>query len=241
MDGPGPWNDEDMRRTKLLQYGIQRSGTNYLETMIRRRFRVRFLNEEKERDSPILKHVRLYAEKDLVPEPRYRNDIEVTDLASFEAVLPTVPDHFLVISKDPYSWYLSYRRFGERCGWPAPEHHYIEEYNHFYAEWLRMAEGSDRVHFVRYRDLLADPAGETARLQDQMGLRPRLLAGMRRDRVRRVKVSDAFTANSADYYLKEKYLEEYDSETLDQLNQALDLSVVKGLGYEQVLTSSRPS
>ena len=230
-----------MRRTKLLQYGIQRSGTNYLETMVRRRFRVRFLNEEKERDSPILKHVRLYADKDLVPEPRYRNDITVTDLASFEAILPKVPDHFLVISKDPYSWYLSYRRFAERCGWPTPGHHYVEEYGAFYGEWLRLAEGSDRVHFVRYRDLLSDPTGEMARLQREMGLRPRPLAGWRRDKVRRVKVSAPFTSDSADYYLKERYLEEYDDETLDELNRALDLSVVKGLGYEQVLTSSRSS
>lgn len=230
-----------MSRTKLLQYGIQRSGTNYLETMVRRRFRVRFLNEEKERDSPILKHVRIYSDKSLVPEPRYQNDITVTDLASFEAILPQAPDHYLVMSKDPYSWYLSYRRFAERCSWPAHEHHYIEEYNAFYGEWLRLAEGTDRVHFVRYRDLLADPAGEMARLQQEMNLRPRLFANWRSDQIRHVKVSARFTADSADYYLKERYLEEYDDETLDALNRALDLSVVKGLGYEQVLTSSRSS
>src|SRR6476620_9252679 len=95
----------------LLHYGLQRSGTNLLEALLVRRFDVRFLNDNSDRGSPLQKHVRLYDDKQLIPEPQYSNQISVRDFAEFEALFDSAPAYYLVISKDPYSWYLSYRKW----------------------------------------------------------------------------------------------------------------------------------
>jgi hypothetical protein len=218
-------------RTNLLLYGLQRTGTNYLEVLVRRRYQVRFLNDQEDRTSPEHKHVRLYPEKDLVPGDQFRNQLDVPDFAAYERLLSTVPEHYLVISKDPYSWYLSYLRFAERCSWPTPDHHYIDEYNRYYESWLDLAEQTDRLHFVRYIDLLAEPESEIRRLGDRLGLRTRRTAGVASARVRRVPVSGKFTDDSASYYLMRRYLAEYDDATLEEVNRHLDTEVVERLGY----------
>lgn len=227
-----------MRRTKLLVNGLQRTGTNYLEVLLKRRYRVRIVNAA-ERSAAGHKHARLYPDKALIPEPQYRNDLHVVDYVSFEALLEVVPDQVLVISKDPYSWYLSYRKFGERCGWPPPDHHYIDEYNAYYGTWLQLAATTSRVHFVRYIDLLAEPDAALHSLAAALDLTPRIGGreggrGRRARpvrRVRRVPVSGTFSADSAEYYLEAKYLDEYDDATLAELNERVDAGVVEQLGY----------
>jgi hypothetical protein len=154
-----------MTSRKLLLFGLQRSGTNYLETVLRKRYRVRFVNDRHDRAAVSHKHARLYADKHLIPEPQYANDVVVDDLASYEALLPKLPDKYVVISKDPYSWLLSYHRWARRCGWPTPDHDYIEEYNAFYGTLLDLASGNDRMRFVRYGDLIVDELGELAALE----------------------------------------------------------------------------
>lgn len=84
----------------LLHYGLQRSGTNFLETLLKKNYRVHFLNSNRDRSSPLQKHYRLYDNKDIIPEPQYHNDTEVENFKQFEALLEVLPDYYLIISKD---------------------------------------------------------------------------------------------------------------------------------------------
>lgn len=49
---------------KVLHYGLQRSGTNFLETLLKRKYRIQFLNSNQDRKSPLQKHFRLYDDKE---------------------------------------------------------------------------------------------------------------------------------------------------------------------------------
>lgn len=86
---------------KLLHYGLQRSGTNYLETLLKKNFRVRFLNSNKDRTSPLQKHCRLYKNKKIIPAPQYYNEITVDSFEHFQSLFKVKPDYYLVISKNP--------------------------------------------------------------------------------------------------------------------------------------------
>ena len=103
---------------KLLLYGLQRSGTNFVEQLIARNFNVTFLNSNEHRDAPIQKHFRLYDDKSVITPPAYGNDYQFRNFEEFEAVLPEPADGYVVISKDPYSWTLSYQKWAKKCNWP---------------------------------------------------------------------------------------------------------------------------
>ena len=113
-----------MGKMRLLQYGLQRSGTNFLESLLKKNYRVSILNDNRIRSSPLQKHCRFYSNKEVIPEPQYRNEIVANTYEQFQNLFPTAPDFFIVISKDPYSWYLSYQNWAEKCNWPSVGHHY---------------------------------------------------------------------------------------------------------------------
>ena len=97
---------------KLVQYGMQRSGTNFVERVLKKNYRVHLLNNNHDRSSPLQKHCRLYENKELIPHPQYFNDVSIKTVQELDAFFKTSPDYYLVISKDPYSWYLSYKAWG---------------------------------------------------------------------------------------------------------------------------------
>ena len=68
----------------LLHYGLQRSGTNFLEALVRKKYRVRIENSDADRCSPLLKHFHLYDCKDIIPEAQYRTDIKISSFNDFE-------------------------------------------------------------------------------------------------------------------------------------------------------------
>lgn len=217
----------------LLHYGLQRSGTNFLETLLKNRYRVRFLNSNKDRSSPLQKHFRLYDNKDVIPEPQYRNDIYLKNFDAFERLFETTPDYYLVISKDPYSWFLSYSNWAKKCNWPAVAHHYIKEYNLFYGKWLEFSRLTGKIVFVRYIDLLQNTDLELQRLETKMKLQKKLFARLMPRKVDKVSQSSSFTVERRVYYLSEKYIEKYTIKELQVLNLALDPQVISLLGYEK--------
>jgi hypothetical protein len=221
----------------VLHYGLQRSGTNLLVSILESNYQVRILNRgDLDRRSPMHKHTRLYAEKHLIPEPQFANTTVIDRFEDFQAVLPETPDHFVVISKDPYSWYLSYKNWAEKCNWPPVEHHYISEYNAFYRFFSVMASESDRFLFVRYTDLLAQPMDFVENLGQKIGLAPNGTWPSRRrgngGLPRRVPHSKAFGEEQRSYYLTERYLAKFADEDLQALNAELDPAVMSFLGYE---------
>ncbi len=218
---------------KLLHYGLQRSGTNFLETILKKNYRVQFLNSNGDRSSPLQKHCRLYDEKGIIPAPQYRNDMVVGNFEHFEQLFSVRPNFYLVISKDPYSWYLSYNDWAKKCRWPDASHHYIEEYNLFYGKLMELSSQTDRFVFIRYVDLIKDANAVLSHLEARMGLKKNLLSRLALRRPQKVSQSSRFTEVKRAYYLKEKYLSRYDSEALQLLNSRLSPQVIFLLGYEK--------
>ena len=219
---------------KLLLYGLQRSGTNYLERVIARKFKVKFLNNKTDRSNPLHKHFRIYDNKDIIPEPKYKNNIDIENIEQFEKLIGDQVNYYLVISKDPYSWLQSYQNWAEQCNWPENEHHYIEEYNLFYGKWLDFSNCKTNVIFIRYIDLLKDLDSELNRLKRIMGLRKRLFAKIFPNRGRIIKVSQSskFTESRRNYYINKKYLEMYSDNEIEDINKKLDSEIIESLGYE---------
>ena len=220
----------------LLHYGLQRSGTNLLETLLKKNYRVRFLNNDIDRASPLQKHCRLYKNKQIIPESQYYNEIFVETFEQFEALFEVVPDYYLIISKDPYSWYLSYRKWAKKCNWPNVSHHYIEEYNLFYRTFMEFSFRSDKFIFVRYIDLIKDTDVMLNYLEMEMKIKKKFFAGLTLKKPNKVPQSDPFTDEKLAYYLNEKYLKEYGKEDMQTLNSLLDSQVVYFLGYELKFT-----
>ena len=217
----------------LLLYGLQRSGTNLLESLLRKNYRGRILNKNKTRSSPLQKHYRLYDNKDIIPEPQYRNNLILPSYTDFERVTGSNTDNILIISKDPYSWLLSYRNWATRCGWPEVDYHYIEEYNLFYGKWLKYSKETSKIIFIRYIDILEDAEKELSRLQSEIGLKRRIFYPfMSQTLKRRVPQSRKFSRLRRDYYLQEEYLKDYRSDELHQINRLLDENVISQLGYQ---------
>lgn len=212
---------------RLLLYGLQRSGTNYLERLLRGAYRVRFANHRR-RNHPGHKHFRLYDNKALIPEPQFANSARIRSLDVLEEALGFRPDAYLVLSKDPYSWLRSYEAWARTCGWPSAAHHYGAEYTAFYGAWCALAQDAARVHFVRYADLLADPEGTVKAVAARIEARPR------RFRVwssRRVPQSGPFTPERRAWYAERRYLEGYTAAELAALNAEMDAGLLGFLGY----------
>lgn len=223
---------------RLLHYGLQRSGTNFLESLLAKKYRVMFLNSNidgvrPERSSPLHKHFRLYDEKDLVPEPKFRNEYTITSLNAFEQLLEVIPDYYLIISKDPYSWLLSYQDWARRSNWEEVPYHYILEYNLFYGKWLEFAQQTNKILFVRYIDLLRDPDEELKRMESIMHLKKKFLYLLRSNMVPKVPQSGEFSIDRRSYYLGEQYLNNFTKEGLQEINVLINPEVLTLLGYQK--------
>lgn len=219
----------------LLHYGLQRSGTNFLENIIKKNYKVRFLNSNEDRSSPLQKHCRLYKNKKMIPEPQYNNKIAVETFEQFESLFEITPNYYLIISKDPYSWYLSYINWAKKCNWPNVNHHYIEEYNVFYKTFIEFSSQSEKFIFVRYMDLLNDTGAVLDALAKKIKLEKRLFSKLTLRNPRKVSQSSAFTEKKRAYYLNQEYLKEFSAEDMQTLNALLDPKVVSFLGYVPIV------
>jgi hypothetical protein len=229
-----------MSTRNILHFGLNRSGTNYLKELLDRHFDLEFMNVEGDRKNPLHKHFRLYDDKSLIGRPKFRNNLQFPTFSAFEAyALQHVPEKavedvqdvaYVIISKDPYSWHLSYTRWGIKNNWSPSPHPYILEYNAFYRKWLEFAAESDRITFVKYIDLLKSPEQVLGQLQRQFGFAPtrKMEASVR---IKKVPMSRRFSKKRLEYYTREKYLEEFSGPELAALNRDIDEELIRMLGY----------
>lgn len=227
------WTSLNGTDMKLLLYGLQRSGTNFLETTLRKNFKVEFLNSNRLRSAPIHKHFRFYSNKNLIPEPQYKNDVSVESFQEFESLFSSAPERYLVMSKDPYSWFLSYKKWADKCDWPAADHHYAEEYNAFYKFFAQLSRETDRIIFVRYSDLLTDAEATLTRLAGEADMPRRKLSEWSGFNVpRKVSQSGSFDSEKARYYTEREFLNQLSDQEIQEINNTIDLDLMTFLGYE---------
>jgi len=220
----------------LLHYGLQRSGTNFLESLILKNFKTNIINTDAERNHPLHKHFRLYDEKQLIPEIQYKNDLKFNEFFDFEnsLKLSSSIDGIIIISKDPYSWYLSYRNWAKVCKWSKPNYNYIEEYNKFYGKWVEFSKQEEKIAFVKYSELLSNPSKELEKLENKFKLESRLRTNIfgRTLRIRRVSQSGRFLIKKKEHYLKKEYLRDIDKETFNSINSKINSQVMTDLKYK---------
>jgi hypothetical protein len=217
---------------KLLHYGLQRSGTNFLASCLEGMYKVHILNHKADRNDPLNKHFRLYNEKGKIPEIKYANKLFFNNFDSFEKNLSKKPDYYIIISKNPYSWLVSYRKWGKKCHWPEVDHHYIEEYNLFYNKWLDFSQQTDKIFFVRYIDLLTDREIQLRMLGDYLGVKQKLFSFLLPYLISKVPQSKTFTDDKRDYYIHKRYLNLLSKDEIEVINSILDNELIEKLGYE---------
>lgn len=221
---------------KLLHYGLQRSGTNFLESLLKRNFSSKILSLRKERNHPLQKHFRLYDDKTKIPELKYSNDYSFNSFNEFKKSwdLNFEIDGIIVISKDPYSWLLSYEKWANKCSWPNPSYNYIEEYNLFLNKWKDFAKQTNDVIFVKYIDLLVQPEVELKKIENKFSLKRKWITKKKglKTELEKVKVSEKFSLDKKDFYIQKKYLKDYNHSKLDLINSILDKNLMEFLNYE---------
>ncbi len=222
-----------MRKKKIAHYGIQRSGTNYLKEIVRQSYHVEFIDQQIGRKNPAHKHFRLYDNKKIIARPKYKNNLIFPSFEEFIDFFDKEnrPDGCLVISKDPYSWYLSYKKWGRKNKWQPLPQSAILEYNEFYRKWLKFDHQSEKVMMIRYIDLLERPDQVMDRIGDQLDLQ---VKNQEQDKmnIRKVPHSHYFTDRKKKYYVNGGYLKKLDENEIQLINRQLDRDIVKELGYK---------
>jgi len=220
-------------RKNIIIYGLQRSGTNFLESILRKNYRVRILNDKKNRSSHLHKHFRIYDSKEIIPEPKYYNKIFVNSFEQFESLFSVVPDFYLIISKDPYSWFLSYKKWSIKCNWPKVDHHYILEYNYFYNVFRKFSSQTNKLIFIRYIDLIKRPKEKMREIEKRINLYKNIFGNILIRIPGNVPLSNTFSVEQRNYYLFEKYLMDINPEEIKKINKLIDSDLLTFLGYEK--------
>lgn len=220
----------------LLHYGLQRSGTNYLEALLKKKYSIKILNDDSDRKHPIQKHFRLYDNKTFIPESKYENNLVFPSFADYEKSLELKKqiDGIIIISKDPYSWYTSYSNWAIKCNWPKANYHYIHEYNNFYAKWKEFAKQEPRIIFIKYIDLLTDSDNELRKIEEKFNLshKFKLLNRNSKINIKKVSSSTTFSSDKYSFYKEKKYLSKLTQSEIEHINSILDVQLVNELNYE---------
>jgi hypothetical protein len=222
----------------LLIYGMQRTGSNYLKTLLTDNLKdLEVCNDGYSRCLPTHKHFRLYDEKAMILWEKYYNPYIYPGFGEFgkhvEELLETPVEHFLVSIKDPFSWYLSFIRHARKNRLTFfrkhVNSHFIIDYNLFYQKWYRFAlESPDRVWIVRYEDVLDEPSKFVEEAAERFSLPwspNEFVAPLK------VHMSKRFTPGKRRFYQQKRYLDELGARDKAVISALLDKEVFGSLGY----------
>ncbi len=215
---------------QLLLYGLQRSGTNFLKSLIHLNYPDCRFGNGAVRNAVDHKHFRLYDNKEIIPEPQFENQMYFPSFPDFENALQLQPDIYLVISKDPYSWFVSYTKWSQKNNWPPHAYHYIEEYNLFYGKWMEFSKQTNKILFIRYVDLLQEPLRELHKIANTLQIAP--VDQMKT--AKKVYASRKFTGAKKEEFLKNEHLAKISAEDLQMINIKLNTNLMAFLGYDFV-------
>lgn len=208
-----------------MQYGLQRTGTNWVSSLLKTNFGVNFQNGA-DRSSVLHKHTHKMFEMTFD-----EFDQEVTNALGGRRV-----DGYVVCVKHPHSWYVSFRKWCQKCKSPSfnakgVNVEYIETYNRFYAKWIEYEEQyPERVIILRYESLIESLKPELdafcARFQCNAG------GGSYKNVTGRVPQSSEFTAASKASYLNEEWRKKLRGDEKDMLAAKTDTQVSETFGYK---------
>jgi hypothetical protein len=221
-----------MSKTKILHYGLHRSGTNFLQALLTHNFYIEIINPTRggSVESVCHKHARLYDDNDSVSGRFKAHSIKnFKDLSVRIKECNKFPHFFVVLSKDPYSWFLSHKAHAQDYGeYLNIKNHPIKEYNLYYKKLISLSEEGGNFLFVRYVDLISS-VDELVRLSELMSLKKK--TNEITHNKEKVPHSRHFSEDRRRYYMDKLYLSEYKKEDFKEINDNLEGEVVEYLGY----------
>jgi hypothetical protein len=215
-------------------HGPQRSGTNYLTAILKLNFsNIYVLTHKKHDPIPEIKNWGRGAGRDAVYKDAREN-------------LPAM--RFIVITKNPYAWGLSWLKYRAKVGHsgvsptnPISYEQMAHNLNNSARSWLELKKWSQRCCFVRHDDLLHDFNGEMVRIEKTLALERKgktfenIMCRMHPTREGEPFVPGAeFTNEERSFYLGGKYLEEMRADCRRAITKTVDWEVMKEYGYHSV-------
>lgn len=225
----------------FLVNGLQRTGTNYTEALIKLNFKdVDHVNDGYSRMLPTHKHFRLYDEKWVAPEMKYLNNFYYPSYKDFndhlEKILGYKDVPVIVMIKNPYSWYQSYKIHANRNKYVIYKDfvnsHFMIDYMLYYKKWLEFSEEApDKVMIMQYESVIKDLDAALERYRLHLNAEK---AFESYQNVEKVAMSRKFNMKRMKYYKKNKYIDLLTDEEKHVINHILEPDVIKKLGYEML-------
>jgi hypothetical protein len=224
----------------VLLYGLQRSGTNYLQTLLTTNFEVKLEMDPYTYSLPIHKHFRPYSKPWFFPHLNLLHDFKFESFNQFDEHcqrLTKQPDlKYVVVAKEPYSWYLSYSRFAKKesifyyMKKKYVNQMYLIDYSLYFKKWLDfIEEGSEKILLINYESLLKDFDGAMGNLKNKFGFKTTEASFQNTSKVR---MSKKFSAQKRDTYLTGNHHTKFRDDELLVLTENLNADVVEKLGYK---------
>lgn len=180
--------------------GIQRSGTNYLTSLLGMSGYKVLNHVDPRRDHPCHKHFRWQPEKNTIAmDLRYKNTLCVSSIHQINEICDYDPDtKHLVIYREPDKWLKSIFNWGLANGWFRDYSDfmksnlcdkYLAEWDAYYTFWQKQSSvHSDLVLIINYEELINDAVQVMERVDNFAGhSSPLDLTNIRIDKVRHSK------------------------------------------------------
>lgn len=157
-----------IRKSPLAIRGIQRSGTNFLESILND-LGVKPMNYEiLKRSSEAHKHFRIQDDKKtIIMDKEYMNNTYISSVEILNSLaFNNTNIKNIVIFKDPINWLYSIARWAERCGWLDDNQNlfenkklllaYLAEWDNFYCKWEKLNKKQNNlIMMIQWEQLCA--------------------------------------------------------------------------------------
>lgn len=210
-----------------VQYGLQRTATNWVSALLQRNFGISLRNNG-DRNSILHKHTRQFFSMTF---DEFNRKVAVDLKIDLNREQPI----YVVCVKHPYSWYLSFREWSLKC---KSSHYnrtgnnpeYMDLYNQFYGKWIEFQQHHpDQVFFFRYESLLRSLRSELDQFSITFNLRSKHTPYKG---VQSVSQSKSFTSTRETYYLQKNWKDKLSASEREMLIEKTDIMVPALFNYD---------
>ena len=201
-------------------YGLQRSGTNVIQTFLETNFNISFMNKG-DRQSPYNKHFRIYDDKDIIPQTdnknQYKNQYIIQSLKELDKLLGDLnqTNKYIIVYKNIFSWLPSIEKWAKGCKWKTnSKMEFVEDYLNFIKKWYSLR--NDRVFFIKYEDFL-NISDDNNSLVNKLSVFLNKKPKKNIYSFDKVNCSKQFTTSRKRYYINHEYMSLYPKEELDKI------------------------
>lgn len=216
---------------KYYLYGLQRSGTNVIETFLSNQYNISFYNKG-DRNEATHKHFRIYDDKTKIPiciQHQYMNHAIID---TYETLLDVLNEDInnvkiVVIIKDIFSWLISINEWGKKCKWhPFRKDEFLHEYKLYVNKWKELSNNNPNIciiYYDEYIDFIKNKQNMNNRFIIKLnGFFNKFININEITEIKKVDCSKEFTEEEINYYYYKKYLNTYTASEIETINTFLN-------------------